>query len=123
LFSGEEGHGKYLDLHRHYFAFCRLSKLRKLGIMKSDDYLCWLQNKTKFDQVPLYIKQTSQYADYVTQLADYLKDFLRRSKPLLDFDELSSQFDEMFESEWDQRSLFGWETAIAKIYGEVPTQV
>lgn len=91
--------------------------------MKSDDYLCWLQNKTKFDQVPLYIKQTSQYADYVTQLADYLQDFLRRSKPLLDFDELSSQFDEMFESEWDQRSLFGWETAIAKIYGEVPNQV
>ena len=22
VFSGEEGHGKYLDLHKHYFAFC-----------------------------------------------------------------------------------------------------
>ena len=24
----------------------------------------------------------------------------------------------MFEGEWEQRSLFGWETAICKIYGE-----
>ena len=26
----------------------------------------------------------------------------------------------MFEGEWDQRSLFGWESSIAKIYGEHP---
>lgn len=68
--------------------------------------------------MPLYIKQTSQYTDYVVQLDDYLKDFLRRSKPLLDFSELNTQFDEMFESEWEQRSLFGWEAAIVKIHGE-----
>jgi len=24
----------------------------------------------------------------------------------------------MFDGEWEQRSLFGWETSISKIYGE-----
>ena len=28
----------------------------------------------------------------------------------------------MFEGEWDQRSLFGWESSIAKIYGEEQSQ-
>jgi hypothetical protein len=27
-FSGEESHGKHLDLHGHYLAFCNLKKLR-----------------------------------------------------------------------------------------------
>lgn len=88
IFSGEEGHGKYLDLHKHYFAFCRLSKLRKLGLIKSDDYLTWLQNFDKFTVVPLYIKQSSQYLEYVESMADYLKDFFRRSKPLVNFLEI-----------------------------------
>ena len=118
IFSGEEGHGKYLDLHKHYLTFCRLSKLRKLGLIKSDDYLSWLQNFDKFNLVPLYIKQTSQYVEYVESLFDYLKDFLSRAKPLLDFKEISEQTEEMFEGEWEQRSLFGWEAAICKIYGE-----
>ena len=30
---------------------------------------------------------------------------------------------EMFESEWDQRSLYGWETAIARMYGESVEEV
>ena len=120
IFSGEEGHGRFLDLHKHYLAFCELSKLRKLGLIKSDDYLSWLQNFDKFNVVPLYIKQTSKYAEYVDQLVEYLKDFIKRAKPLLDFEELRTQIEEMFEGEWEQRSLFGWEASIAKIYGEEP---
>jgi hypothetical protein len=41
-FSGEESHGKHLDLHGHYLAFCNLKKLRQMGLIKSDDYLSWL---------------------------------------------------------------------------------
>ena len=37
---------------------CRLSKLRKLGLIKGDDYLSWLQNFNRFEVVPLYIKQS-----------------------------------------------------------------
>lgn len=85
IFSGEEGHGRFLDLHKHYFAFCRLSKLRKLGLIQSDDYLSWLQNFDKFNVIPLYIKQANQYAEYVLNLHEYLRDFVIRAKPLLDF--------------------------------------
>lgn len=56
IFSGEEGHGRFLDLHKHFFTFCRLSKLRKLGLIQSDDYLSWLQNFDKFNIIPLYVK-------------------------------------------------------------------
>lgn len=28
MFSGEEGHGRYLDLHQHYLNFCNIKKLR-----------------------------------------------------------------------------------------------
>ena len=101
IFSGEEGHGKYLDLHKHYFAFCRLSKLRKLNLIKSDDYLSWLQNFDKFAVIPLYIKQTNQYVEYVQNLLEYLKDFFQRAKPLMDFSEIREQTDEMFEGEWE----------------------
>ena len=75
MFSGEEGHGKYLDLHKNYLSFCNLKKVRSLGLIKSDDYLTWLQNFEQFQRVPLHIKQGSQYEGYVTQLAESLKDF------------------------------------------------
>ena len=48
IFSGEEGHGKYFDLHRHYTNFSNIKKLRQLNIIKADDYLSWLQNIEKF---------------------------------------------------------------------------
>ena len=70
----------------------------------------------------MYIKQTNAYAEYVAHLVEYMKDFVRRAKPLLDFEELRIQVDEMFEGEWEQRSLFGWEAAIAKLNGESPEQ-
>ena len=56
LFTGEESHGKYFDLHKHYLNFCNIKKLRQLNLIKADDYLTWLQNLDKFSVVPLYIK-------------------------------------------------------------------
>ena len=118
VFSGEEGHGKYLDLHTHYMSFCNIKKLRQLNLIKADDYLTWIQNLDKFALVPLYIKQSSKYDNYVAELSDYLKDFFQRTQPLVDFKTIVDQTDEMFEAEWDQRSLFGWETFISRIVGE-----
>ncbi len=56
MFSGEEGHGKYFDLHGHYLNFCNIKKLRQLNTVKADDYLAWLQNLEKFTLIPLYVK-------------------------------------------------------------------
>lgn len=56
IFTGEENHGKYFDLHSHYMNFCNIKKLKLLGVIKAEDYLTWLQNLDKFQVVPLYIK-------------------------------------------------------------------
>ena len=118
MFSGEEGHGKFLDLNKNYLTFCNIKKLRTLGLIKSEDYLTWLQNFNQFQKIPLYIKQGTQYEEYITNLAETLKDFFQRSRPLADWTEIVEQTEEMFASEWEQRSLFGWESAIEKLYGE-----
>jgi splicing factor 3A subunit 3 len=85
MFTGEESHGKYFDLHSHYLNFRNIKKLRQLNIIKADDYLTWLQNMDKFSTVPLYIKQSAKYEVYVEQLCDYLKDFFQRTNPLVEF--------------------------------------
>lgn len=85
MFSGEEGHGKYFDLHTHYMNFCNIKKLRQLNLIKADDYLTWIQNFDKFSAVPLYIKQSTKYEKFITDLAEYLKDFFQRTQPLVDF--------------------------------------
>jgi len=118
IFSGEESHGKYFDLHQLFLAFTNIKKLRALGIIKADDYLEYLTQLDKFKSVPLYIKQSSKYEQYCEDLCSYLKDFFQRTNPLVDFAQISEQTEEMFEQEWDQRSLFGWEQFIPRIVGE-----
>ena len=49
IFSGEEFHGKYLDLQQFYLEFCNIKKLKQVGVLKADDYLSWLQNFDKFN--------------------------------------------------------------------------
>lgn len=71
IFTGEESHGKYFDLHAHYTNFCNIKKLKQLNLIKSEDYLTWLQNIDKFNLVPLYIKQSSKYEFYVEELCSY----------------------------------------------------
>lgn len=56
LFTAEEGNGKYLDLHNHYMAFCNIKKLKDSKIIKSDDYLTWLQNFDRVYMIPLHLK-------------------------------------------------------------------
>ncbi len=48
MFSGEEGHGKYFDLHSHYLNFRNIKKLEKLHVVNAEDYLSWLKNINKF---------------------------------------------------------------------------
>jgi len=64
LFTGEESHGKYFDLHAHHVNFCNIKKLRALGLIKADDYLKWLGSIDNFKVVPLYIKQSAKYSNY-----------------------------------------------------------
>jgi splicing factor 3A subunit 3 len=122
-FTAEEGNGRYLDLHEHYLRFCNIKKLRILAgqglLFKADDYLTWLQNFDKLQKVPLYLKQTSKkYLIYLTELKDYLVSFFKKTQPLIEFEEVKGQVEEMFESEWEMCSLFGWEEVILRLKGQ-----
>lgn len=48
-------------------------------------------------------------------LAKYLTEFYRKTHPLSDFKtEVDTPFQEMFEEEWQNGSLYGWEVVLAE---------
>ena len=101
-FTAEEGNGKYVDMHALYLQFCNIKKLKKLNVIKADDYLIWLQNFDKLYLVPLHLKSSTKYEQYLSDLRTYLWEFFKKTQPLLDFIKISEQIEEMFGSEWEQ---------------------
>lgn len=87
------------------------------GQLKADDYLTWIQNFDKHQRVPAYVKTSSKYEAYLENIKNYLVHFFKKTQPLVSWDKIQEQTDEMFESEWEQGSLFGWEETILKIRG------
>jgi hypothetical protein len=55
---------------------------------------------------------------YIESLCEYLKDFFKRTNPLVDFGVIEDQTNEMFDQEWEQKSLYGWELFIPRIMGD-----
>lgn len=55
---------------------------------------------------------------YIESLCEYLKDFFKRTNPLVDFGVIEDQTNEMFDQEWEQKSLYGWELFIPRIVGD-----
>lgn len=100
-FTAEEGNGKYLDLHSLFLQFCNIKKLRKLNVIKCDDYLTWLQNFDKLQRVPLYLKGSKKYGEYLISLKYYLQSFFKKTQPLVDWSKIEEQTEEMFDSEWE----------------------
>jgi splicing factor 3A subunit 3 len=50
-------------------------------------------------------------------LKSYLVSFFKKTQPLIPWEKIEETTEEMFESEWDQGSLFGWEDTIQRIRG------
>ncbi|KAI3975932.1 hypothetical protein MKX01_016615 [Papaver californicum] len=78
-FSGEEGHGRYLDLHEIY----------------------------KTNQIPCKLKLTSQYREYLEHLLEYLISFFQRKEPLLDLVRIFSKVETDFEHLWEDGKIQG----------------
>lgn len=64
--------------------------------------------------LPFTIKfETLEYQTYLIQLTKYLTNYYKKTHPLVDFKtEVQCSFDETFEEEWGQGSLFGWELVL-----------
>ncbi len=87
-FTSEEGNGKYVDLHNLYLQFCNIKKLRKHNAIKSDDYLTWLQNFDKLYLIPIYMKGSTKYEEFLKNLKSYFIEFFKKTQPLIDWEKI-----------------------------------
>eukprot|EP01063_Lacrimia_lanifica_P017593 TRINITY_DN24642_c0_g1_i1.p1 TRINITY_DN24642_c0_g1~~TRINITY_DN24642_c0_g1_i1.p1 ORF type:complete len:470 (+),score=183.55 TRINITY_DN24642_c0_g1_i1:66-1475(+) len=129
-FSGEEGFGKYLDLHAVYEKFMRLpfnydsSNVRDGGNgytalltvkVRPIDYVNWLRRCTMFHVLPKQTKN-QEYKEYVDALYTYLKGFYDRTQPLsMGSAEIIEEGTTNFEERWAEGGVMGWEDSAERM--------
>ncbi|KAM0754162.1 hypothetical protein T439DRAFT_311059 [Meredithblackwellia eburnea MCA 4105] len=111
-FTGEEGLGRYLDLHEHHEAWNNLSPASTSGTAagggwKRLTYLQYLGAVTAFALSPA-LKSSPQYSKYLTNLLSYLSSFHEKVLPLKDLDEVLKLADDEFAKKWELGEVKGW---------------
>ncbi|KAH0427688.1 splicing factor 3a [Colletotrichum camelliae] len=107
IFTGEEGFGRFFDLHTCHESYLNLPNVKRLS------YLQYLEVFDNF--APGYgglkrsEKLTDQYFKYVGELAGYLESFMRRTRPLENLDKVFHGFDNDFETAWEKYEVQGWQ--------------
>ncbi|EGD72174.1 splicing factor 3a [Salpingoeca rosetta] len=102
-FSGEESHGRFLDLHEHFVAYNNLKGVPHM------EYLEYVQTFDLLSELPRQIKKTAAYKSYINNLAAYLVEFYRRTNPLADIDAELAQAQKDFEALWASGKFRGWQ--------------
>ncbi|CAN8068638.1 unnamed protein product, partial [Agarophyton chilense] len=77
-FSGEECHGRFLDLLQHYASFLNLTQHK--SVVEYDQYV--REHVCAFSAVPPAVRTSRPYQTYLSTLLSYLTDFARRAHPL-----------------------------------------
>ncbi|GAA5835146.1 hypothetical protein JCM3766R1_006883 [Sporobolomyces carnicolor] len=113
-FTGEEGLGRYLDMHQLHDQWNNLapasaSGSASAGGWKRLSYLQYLQSVSAF-ALSLQLKSTPEYSKYLTELLSYLSGFYERVFPLGDLDLVLKDADRDFARKWDQGEVAGWTT-------------
>ncbi|GAA5830421.1 hypothetical protein JCM11251_001341 [Rhodosporidiobolus azoricus] len=111
-FTGEEGLGRYLDLHELHDQWNNLapasaSGQASAGGWKRYTYLQYLGAVTSFT-LALNLKALPEYSKYLTALLSYLSGFYERVMPLGDLDEVLKAADEHFAKKWEANEVSGW---------------
>ncbi|KAJ8536874.1 hypothetical protein K7X08_035275 [Anisodus acutangulus] len=102
-FSGEEGSGRYLDLHELFNEYIN----SKFG--EPIEYTAYLDVFSQPQKIPRKAKSTRQYQEYLQKLLEYLVYFFERTEPLQDLDRIFSKVTSEFEEEWTMGKVEGWE--------------
>lgn len=121
IFTAEENKGKCVDMHPIYLDFLNFKKLRESKVLNVPDYLYFLSEFNKFELVPLSIKKSGRYKEYITSILNYLKNFFIKTNPLIEFNDVQDAIDTQFEKEWNEGTLAGWENVIASLRGKETT--
>jgi len=94
-FSGEEGYGKYLDLHQFFDRFINLK-----GVNNDMEYVRYLDIFYEFPDKNTVKNEI--YASYLNDLWNYLVSFFKRSQPLFNLSIPLKQFDEDLNKAWSE---------------------
>lgn len=113
-FTGEEGLGRYVDLHELHESWNNLAPVSTSGTTSSGGwkrltYLQYLDSLTTFVLSP-NIKSSPAYTTYLTRLLTYLSEFYERVFPLGDLDTILKGADKTFAERWEKGEVKGWST-------------
>ncbi|WWC68603.1 uncharacterized protein I206_102533 [Kwoniella pini CBS 10737] len=106
VFSGEEAHGKYLDVYLNHSQYMNLRGATRLSYIA---YLELLKSGKVEKNLDLKEKSTPGYLEYVQTLYNYLISFFERSLPLVNLQARLKTAEENFRSAWESGSLKEWE--------------
>ena len=116
LFTSEENFGKCLDLNELYHNYINIPGMYSSNININDnksllsgntsnivkmDYLEYLKNLDSFKNIPMKVKKTKEYIDYIKNLTKYLIEFFVKIYPLVNFNEIQDIIDSKFEDDQD----------------------
>lgn len=101
-FSGEEGFGRYLDMHELYNDYIN----SKFG--EPTEYSAYLEVFSQANKIPRKLKLTRQYKEYINKLLEYLIYFFERTEPLQDLERIFSKVTTEFEEQWASGLVQGW---------------
>jgi len=113
----DEKKGKFVDLQSSFSEYQNL-KIKKEHKPYSDDYISYLENFERFDEIAVFVKKTN-YKEYLETLFKYLLNFFRNSKPLADHSKLLEEMNGKFEEEWSNGTMPGWEEEIKKVRAQM----
>lgn len=102
-FTGEEGLGRYLDMHELHRAFTNARFGRQI------DYLEYLGAFADSSAVPKHLKLTQPYRQYLEQLLDYLVLFYERTQPLAQLRKQLLKLEEELKVQFEAGEVAGWE--------------
>ncbi|KAL8278011.1 hypothetical protein RQP46_009643 [Phenoliferia psychrophenolica] len=111
-FTGEEGLGRYVDLHELHEQWNNLSPASTSGASsgggwKRMNYLQYLGALTTFALSPA-LKSTPLYSKYLTDLLAYLSNFHEKAFPLADLESVLNAADDDFAKRWELGTVEGW---------------
>jgi len=105
-FSGEEWHGRFVDLHAFYE---RYVNHRVLGALRPrPTYKAFLTRVLEFWRVP-NSRKAKDYVAFYADLADYLVSFWQRTHPIAPLKAILAKCDAVFDAEWDRGAVEGWQ--------------
>lgn len=112
VFSGEEGSGRYLDLHLLHDQYLNLKNVKKLG------YLQYLAEFDNFSAIPTDTKTPGEYQKYLHGLRDYFESFFSRVQPLHDLTQAVDEAKADFDEKWEAGTFPGWEKSNGHAAGD-----